>query len=218
VQLLLFPLVLFFFAFFMLHLKKFFLSKANVAFGYLVFFISILGVTRSGSIGGGMFRILQEVLTTIGADLVFFAGIVIGIIVLFDTSVDDMVQGVSALFNNSHRLVPTSLFNRAGNDDKSLLDRSKPIQIKGGQKDAPTPSKNAPIPMINKKEQESQGLISAKLVTNVLGDSGSGIWEYPPLSLLSESPGAKAERGDINKIARKIEETLQSFGVDAACS
>ncbi|CAN5182389.1 DNA translocase FtsK [soil metagenome] len=210
-----FPLVVFFFGFLMLHLKKFFLSKPNVAFGYLVFFISLVGVTRSGSAGQSMFKILQEILTTVGADLVFLTGIVIGVIVLFDTSVDDMVQGVSALMNNSNRLVPTSLFSRGNKDDKSQLDRSKPIQIKGGQKDAPVPAKNAPIPMINKKEQESQELISAKLVTNVLGESGSGIWEYPPLSLLNESPGAKAERGDINKIARKIEETLQSFGVDA---
>jgi len=210
----LFPFVPFFFAFLFLHLKKFFLSKLNVAFGYLVFFISVVGVTRSGSVGSGMFRILQEILTTVGADLVFVAGIVIGLIVFFDTSVDEMVQGVTALFDNSHRLVPTSLFSRGNKDDKSAFDRSKPIQIKGGQKDVAANGKNT-VPVVNKKDPEPEELISAKLVTNVLGDAGGGIWEYPSLSLLSESPGAKAERGDINKIARKIEETLQSFGVDA---
>jgi S-DNA-T family DNA segregation ATPase FtsK/SpoIIIE len=159
-----------------------------------------------------MFRILQEILTTVGADLIFLAGVIIGLIVFFDTSVDEMVQGVTALFNNSHRLVPTSLFARGEKDDK--LDRSKPIQIKGGQKEDVSNAKTA-APMVNKKEPEPEELISAKLVTNVLGDTGGGIWEYPSLSLLNESPGAKAERGDINKIARKIEETLQSFGVDA---
>ncbi len=210
----LFPFVPFFFAFLFLHLKKFFLSKINVAFGYLVFFISVVGVTRSGTVGSGMFRILQEILTTVGADLVFVAGVVIGIIVFFDTSVDEMVQGLTALSENSHRLVPTSLFSRGNKDDKSALDRSKPIQIKGGQKDVAANSKNA-APVVNKKEPEPEELISAKLVTNVLGETGGGIWEYPSLSLLNESPGAKAERGDINKIARKIEETLQSFGVDA---
>lgn len=210
----LFPFVPFFFAFLFLHLKKFFLSKLNVAFGYLVFFISVVGVTRSGAVGSGMFRILQEILTTVGADLVFVAGVIIGIIVFFDTSVDEMVQGITALFDNKHRLVPTSLFSRGEKDDKSALDRSKPIQIKGGQKDVAANGKNA-APVVNKKEPEPEELISAKLVTNVLGDTGGGIWEYPSLSLLNESPGAKAERGDINKIARKIEETLQSFGVDA---
>jgi S-DNA-T family DNA segregation ATPase FtsK/SpoIIIE len=211
----LFPLVPFFFAFFLLHLKKFYLSKANAAFGYLVFFISLVGILRSGTVGQDMFRILQELLTTIGADLVFFAGMVIGLVVLFDTSVDDMVQGVTALMQNSHRVVPTSLFARGKRDDKSFLDRSKPITIKGGQKDlaAQSTREAAAMPVINKKVPEE--LISAKLVTNMLGESGNGIWEYPSLSLLAESPGAKAERGDINKIARKIEETLQSFGVEA---
>jgi len=210
----LFPLVPFFFAFLLLHLKKFYLSKANVAFGYLVFFVSLVGILRSGDVGSGMFRILQELLTTIGADLVFFAGMVIGLVVLFDTSVDDMVQAVTSLVQNSHRVVPTSLFARRHRDDKSFLDRSKPITIKGGQKElAMQTTKQAVLPVINSKTPEE--LMSAKLVTNMLGENGSGIWEYPSLSLLSESPGAKAERGDINKIARKIEETLQSFSVEA---
>jgi len=210
-----FPFVLFFFAFFLLHIKKFFLSKANVAFGYLVFFISLVGLTRSGSVGSSLFRILEEILTTIGADLVFIAGFIVGLIVFFDTSVDDMVKGLGKLKDNAHRLFPTSLFHRGVSTDKHQLDRSKPITIKGGQKDLATvPAKgDNPPPVINKKEPEE--LISAKLVTNVLGDSGNGIWEYPSLSLLSDSPGAKADRGDINKIARKIEETLQSFGVEA---
>ncbi|HVZ58664.1 MAG TPA: DNA translocase FtsK, partial [Patescibacteria group bacterium] len=210
----LFPFVLFFFAFLLLHIKKFFLSKPNVAFGYLVFFVSLLGLTRSGIIGQQMFHVLQEILTTVGADLVFLAGFVIGFIVFFDTSIDDLFQGVKTLFANSHRLVPMAAFKRGDKGDKALLDRSKPITIKGGQKDmAEVPAKNSPPPVVNKKEQEE--LISAKLVSNVLGDTGNGIWEYPSLSLLNEAPGSKAERGDINKIARKIEETLQSFGVEA---
>lgn len=211
----LFPFVTFFFAFLFLHLKKFFLSKVNVAFGFLVFFISVLGVTRSGSIGEGMFRILQEILTTIGADLVFVAGVIIGIVVFFDTSVDEMISGVNTIFDNKHRVIPTRLFSRNNKDDKSTLDRSKPMQIKGGQKELPLNNNKSNVPIINKKEPEPEEFISAKLVTNVLGDAGGGIWEYPPLSLLTESSGGKADRGDINKIARKIEETLQSFGVDA---
>ncbi|MBI5045016.1 MAG: DNA translocase FtsK [Candidatus Levybacteria bacterium] len=208
----LFPFILLFFAFFMLHLKKFYLSKPNVSFGFLVFFVSLLGLTRSGSLGNGIFQILAEILTTIGADLVFIAGFVIGLIVFFDTSVDDIMKGFSTLFANAHRLYPSNILSRG---NKSLLDRSKPITIKGGQKDTGVISKDSHDhqPVINKKEPEE--LISAKLVSNVIGDTGNGIWEYPSLSLLVESPGSKADRGDINKIARKIEETLQSFGVEA---
>ncbi|MBI2442589.1 MAG: DNA translocase FtsK [Candidatus Levybacteria bacterium] len=52
------------------------------------------------------------------------------------------------------------------------------------------------------------------LIGNAISGA-DGIWEYPPLSLLNEAPGQKADRGDINKIASIIEKTLQSFGVEA---
>jgi S-DNA-T family DNA segregation ATPase FtsK/SpoIIIE len=209
----LFPLVPFFFAMLLLHLKIY-LSRAHVAFGYLVFFVALLGLTKSGTVGLGMFHILEEILTTIGADLIFIAGAIIGVVVFFDTSADEIVKGVQNLMNNSHRMVPTSLFKRDPKSESSL-DRSKPIIIKGGQqKDMPVqPLKlNQQVP--NKKD-EPDDLIAAKLITNVLGEGGNGIWEYPALSLLSEAPGAKAERGDINKTASLIEKTLQSFGVEA---
>src|SRR6266566_10096776 len=49
----------------------------------------------------------------------------------------------------------------------------------------------------------------------MIGSTVHGVWEYPPLSLLSEAPGQKAERGDIKNIAGTIEKTLQSFGIEA---
>ncbi|MBP7768864.1 DNA translocase FtsK, partial [Candidatus Woesebacteria bacterium] len=41
------------------------------------------------------------------------------------------------------------------------------------------------------------------------------IWEYPPLSLLEESEGGEADRGDVKKNATTIENTLESFGISA---
>jgi S-DNA-T family DNA segregation ATPase FtsK/SpoIIIE len=41
------------------------------------------------------------------------------------------------------------------------------------------------------------------------------LWEYPPLSLLSDGPGQKADRGDMRKNASTIEKTLESFGIAA---
>ncbi len=40
-------------------------------------------------------------------------------------------------------------------------------------------------------------------------------WKQPPLSLLSETQGEEAERGDIKKNADLIEKTLNAFGVEA---
>ncbi|MCL5003820.1 MAG: DNA translocase FtsK [Patescibacteria group bacterium] len=43
----------------------------------------------------------------------------------------------------------------------------------------------------------------------------SYIWEYPPLSILSEAKGAEANRGDVSGNAAVIEKTLESFGIKA---
>lgn len=41
------------------------------------------------------------------------------------------------------------------------------------------------------------------------------VWEYPPMSLLSAVPNQPANAGDVNERAKKIEETLYSFGIKA---
>jgi len=210
------PFVPFFFAFFLLHLKIF-LSRSHVAFGYLVFFVSLLGLTKSGTIGNEMFDILEEILTTIGADLVFLSGIIVGNIVFFDTSVDEVFQFLGKIKNNLHRLVPLSLFNKTTVNTKPQIDRNKPLIIKGGQKDEIMQiSHNAEPVVINTRVKEtSDDLFSTNMVTNIPSDTGNGIWEYPPLSLLEDSSHTTADRGDIKKIAGKIEDTLHNFGVDA---
>ncbi len=205
----LFPFVLLFFGFLFLHMKMF-LSRPHVAIGYLLFFISVLGVSKSGAVGVGIFSLLQEILTTPGADLVYIAGAIVGAIVLFDTSIDEVFQGLLAIGSALNKLIPRKIFSAFKKPEGFGLDRSKPITIKGGQKEpAPVLAKTVP-PVVNKKDPE---LLSEKLVSNMM--TNSGIWEYPPLSLLNEPPGAKAERGDINKIASVIEKTLQSFNVEA---
>ncbi len=207
-----FPFVLLFFGLLFLKMKLFF-SKVNVAVGFTLFFVSLLGLIKSGSVGKQEFGVLQEILTTTGADLVFIAGAIVGNIVFFDTSIDEVIQAVAAIGKGSGRLVPRKLFG-VFRRDKSLLDRSKPITIKGGKNEALTPVSAKDVP-VNDGKKETAEMLSEKLVSNSLPGVGSGIWEYPPLSLLSDINNHKADRGDINKIASTIERTLQSFGVDA---
>lgn len=206
------PFVFIFFGFLFLHLK-FYLSRLNVTIGYLLIFVSLLGVTKSGAIGAQIFSILQEILTTAGADIVFIAGLIVGCIVFFDTSIDEVIQAVGAIGETINKLIPRQLFSSMKGNG---LDRNKPITIKGGErKEEASQLTKAVIhapPTINKKEQE---LLPEKLVSNMLGNTAAGVWEYPSLALLSENPGKKAERGDINKIAATIEKTLQSFGIEA---
>lgn len=205
----LFPFVLILFGFLFLRLK-FFLSRPNVFIGFLIFFVCLLSIAKSGIIGLGIFNTLSEMLTNIGSVVVLIAGMLVGIIVLFDTSVDEIIQAITFTVENIYRLFPKSIFS-VFKTKKTLVVRDKQMTIKGGQKETANASfKEQNItPTIIKKEPV---LISDKLVSNPLG---SGIWEYPPLSLLSDASSQKADRGDVKKTAAVIEKTLQSFGIDA---
>jgi S-DNA-T family DNA segregation ATPase FtsK/SpoIIIE len=48
-----------------------------------------------------------------------------------------------------------------------------------------------------------------------LNQPSQQVWEYPPLTLLSSKKGKPADRGDINKNAQIIEDTLSSFNIQA---
>ncbi|MDP2649384.1 MAG: DNA translocase FtsK [bacterium] len=202
----LFPLTLVLFGFLFMGLK-FFLSKLNVALGFLLFFISLASLTKSGEIGLAISNLLSETITGIGSDIVFIAGLFIGIIVFFDTSIDEVVETITFVGNNLYRFFPKGIFS-VFKTKKSMVVREKSIAIKGGQRDFASATGKESSPAISKKDI----LLSEKLVSNSLS---GGVWTYPPLSLLSDASPQKADRGDIKKIASVIEKTLDSFGIEA---
>ncbi|HYK08005.1 MAG TPA: DNA translocase FtsK, partial [Candidatus Eisenbacteria bacterium] len=209
-----FPLVFIFLAFLFFRFK-FFLSKPHVAIGYILAFFSALGILKSGSVGTHMFQILSDILGNVGADLIFIAGIFVGLVVFFDTSFDELMQGITAVLAFVPRLIPASVFK-----SKRPLTNDKKMTIKQlGLSDNNT--KTQPLFPSSKMNDDNKGLVVKKkepelisdaLVSNVLE---GGMWEYPALELLSDSTGAKAERGDVKRIAQIIEKTLESFGIAA---
>lgn len=212
----LFPFVLYTFGFLFLHLKMY-LSRLNVTVGAVLLFVSLLGITQSGDIGSRIFIILSEILTVAGANLVLISGLIVSGIVLFDTSIDEILHALSATLKTLNKLIPRQLFSGMSfKREKLQINRNNKPIIKGGQKDegkpAPVPAKAVEQSQKNQKEQE---LLPEKLISNVLSSTGTGVWEYPSLSLLADTSNKKAERGDINKIASTIEKTLQSFGIEA---
>lgn len=205
----LFPFVLILFGFMLFRLKVFF-SRPNIAIGFLLFFITLDIFGKGGLIGRGIFATLSEMLTDLGAYLVTIVGIFVGIIVFFDTSVDEIMQAIEFVWNNIHRLFPKT-FISFFKTKKPMVVRDKQLAIKSGSKDgAGLPLRYGATPTVNKKEP---AILSDTLVSNAL--LRNGIWEYPPMSLLSESTGQKADTGDVKKVASVIEKTLQSFGIGA---
>lgn len=202
----LFPLLLIFFGLFFSRIKVF-IAKPTITFGFLLFYISLLALTQQGVAGTALFGALSDIITDIGSYVVFLAGIFIGLIVFFDTSLDEVIEAISVMGRNIGRLFPRRLLS--GKEiSKMTLGPKKALDIRGGQRDLAALPLRDQAALIKKEEI----LLSDKLVSNPLAGQ---IWEYPPLSLLSDAPSHKADRGDVKKTATIIEKTLQSFGIEA---
>ncbi|QQG40902.1 MAG: DNA translocase FtsK [Candidatus Levyibacteriota bacterium] len=206
----LFPLILIFFSLLLFRFKMFF-SKPNIAIGFSIFFLASAAITKSGLIGSSLFSILSEVLSDIGSYVVFLIGFVVGIIVFFDTSVDQLLQIGKTIGQTIRKLFPKRALDFFKTNNKQLVVRdNKSLAIKGASKDFAQAGSLSSSPTVIKKEPV---ILADSLVSNqMLKD---GIWEYPSLSILSDSSGQKADTGDVKKIATVIEKTLQSFGIGA---
>src|SRR5690554_5113132 len=75
------------------------LSQANVVVGSLLFFVSISSITRAGVMGTAAWEGLVELVSPIGAFLIYVLIAFAGLIILFNTSVDQ----VAILMANAFR-------------------------------------------------------------------------------------------------------------------
>jgi DNA segregation ATPase FtsK/SpoIIIE, S-DNA-T family len=205
----LFPFILIFFGFLFLRLKIF---GINFPLGFLLLFLSLNALTRGGLIGEELFRILSDILTDIGANIVYVAGVIVGLIVFFNTSVDQIIGAIQKIIRNLHRLFPSQILGFFKNKKSSEFNDA-PMRIKGGSTKA-IPNLSTSAPIINSTTVKKEPpLLGDQLVSNSL--TKAGLWEYPPLSLLSDATSQKADRGDIKGIAKTIEDTLESFSIKA---
>ena len=204
----LFPILLILLGFFFLKLR-FVLSKPNVIVGFLIFFFSLLGLSKEGALGAYLQNVLTDVISPLGSFFVYLAGIFVGLIVLFDTSVDELFAILASIGNLIQKLVPGNLLSFFHKKPNALENKQMVIK---GMTDKPIVQKeikiNTPQPI-----RKDEPFISDKLVVNTPGSAA--MWHLPPLDLLSSDTSQKADRGDVKKIAGKIEETLGSFGIGA---
>lgn len=190
---------------------KFFLSRAHLSIGFIILFIGLLGFSQSGSLGMNLYSSLGGIVGGIGASIIFFSAVFVGAVVFFDMSMDDILQGMRVIFGNFGRFFPT--FKKSEQSVAKAKEKEAPFVIKGNtpkeEKEQPQPLKAIQEILPPKKEES---VISDKLIANMPSNTA---WDYPPLSLLSEAIGQKAERGDVKKTASIIEKTLESFGIAA---
>jgi len=185
------------------------ITKMNVVMGFLVFSVSLLGALRSGVIGAKLFSSADGLMGTVVSLIMYIAGVLVGIIVLMNISVGTLfkssktvTKGIGVFFKKI--IVP--LFKTK---KKFAVSEMKQITIKGFD----DKSKEQVVPQ---KPVEKKDGMPDKIVLNKPLEIG--VWEYPPLSLLSLHAQKSDNKGDVKKTADLIEKTLQSFGIQARVS
>lgn len=179
------------------------LAQPNVIVGGLLFFVSLMTLGRAGILGLSAWEGVAALVTGIGAVVVLIGTGLVGLIVLFNTSIDQVIKYIIGMFNGAKGYVYSGPIKIGGKP------MSKgPLKVSGG---APmtigTGKKQTPLPQISKEPLEQ------KLVSNVPGEEM--IWKYPSLDILNQEEIGKADRGDIKGNAAIIEKTLESFGITA---
>ena len=153
------------------------LNQPAVLLGSVLFALCAAALTRAGSFGDQIWQAIAVLITGIGAAMVFFGGMVIGILVFFNTSLDRVIAFfISLLVGFRHRILgttPASSFNLAKN-----------IKVSGVASSPGAGKPTLPIPV-------KEVAIAAPAV-NLPGQAG--VWDYPPLSLVSDTHGGKADR------------------------
>ncbi len=178
------------------------LNQPNVLLGAIILELCLAALTRAGLLGVEMWEAIAVMVTGLGAGVIFLGGAVIGLLVLFNASLDQVIAVVmSILVRLRHHILGTGGLAT----DKSFAPKIGGMRIE--------PAINTPPPAKQQDRDKPKEEMHAAPAVNLPGQEG--VWDYPPLSLLHDSSTSRADRGDIKANAAIIERTLQSFGVQA---
>ena len=174
---------------------------ANTVVGFWGFVLSTLTLSASfnpnaaGIVGRTIWDFSTSVLSAPGAFFVFFILAIVSLVVFFNSSLEQITEFFGKAWALGKKGL-TKFFASSGKPAESL--KKLPFETKAHEED---------------KEDRDGGEITPAVVSNLPGSDK--VWEYPPIDLLTENVGAKADRGDIKQNAQVIEKTLESFGITA---
>jgi len=197
---------------------KWSLASPSLLLGGTLVFTGLLGLSQAGTLGKTIFSSIAIFVTGVGAGIVYLAVMLVGIMVLTNTPLEEFVLVVAQTVKTTSGIIAKIFTHKAKSDNPRVFGGEKmqtKINIPGGmspvsrEKTEPTPPQTLLKRDVNPPDFESQ-------INSGVGKEGSTrIWKYPPLSLLSADKGTKADRGDIKENATIIESTLDSFGIRA---
>jgi len=209
--------LLFFLASFLFAKVKSPLKDLNVFLGFLIMFLSFVSLFKQGLVGNFLSLQLISLFGRVASLFVFIFLFIVGFVILFDTSIAQVIKFFTNLFNiikkysvGTAKKIKDKKKNNNGvfQSELPLLDKRQDNKNKKDDKKEDSKDPNvAGVPPVIKTDLPTDN--------KALSSSTNQVWKYPSLSIFDNTPGAKADRGDIRKNAQTIEQTLDSFGVTA---
>lgn len=175
------------------------LTRPNVFAGSILLLVSFVSLTRAGLVGFEIWQNLAVLVTSLGAFLILFGLAFVGFIITFNTSLEEIIF---FLVKAGAAFKKLAVLLRRGKKETRIISEETRRKAAAGA-----------IAEKEAEEEKKETDLKPALVSNVRGEEK--VWRYPPLSLLAESVGGKADRGDLKKHAEVIETTLESFGISA---
>lgn len=191
------------------------ISQPNVVIGTLLLFISVMFLAKAGVIGLSGWNGISNLITDAGAFIVLIGTSSVGLIILFNTSIDQIYLLLRDAFRK-YGVRGGGLGKRSVQSGVFKNNQKADLKVMGGN---PMFGSDAKLAINQPKSESSKTDIfesessAQKVLTNVSGEEK--IWKYPPISVFTETNIGKANRGDIKNNAATIEQTLESFGIAA---
>lgn len=178
-------------------------NQASVLSGGLLMATSLMGITRSGLVGKGIFDQISFLITPVGSYVILFSSTVVGFVIFFNTSFDQIV----IFFVNIFKAVK-NIFSKIEKKKPQFIGSQGKTSIVGATgRDRLVVSSAKSVSVVETEE--------LPISTGNVPGAQNEVWAFPPLSLLSDSAGGKADRGNVKENAQIIERTLDSFGISA---
>lgn len=190
------------------------LGSQNVPMGMSIILLGLLGLTQSGDLGFSLWTTTSEAIAPEGAILLFLGVLLIGLIIVFNTSLDHFMNFL--LMGMQTLLEWLGSIGQKGMVRKELKIHSMDEQPISKQLVIKAPIVPPPVSIKSTDAEKGKPHHGDLKITQPLAlTQEMKLWEFPSLSLLSDGPGEKADRGDVRKNADVIEKTLESFGIRA---
>lgn len=185
------------------------ISKMTLIFGAFGALLSLTGLiapfsqTLSGVLGDSLWSFTKAFVTPVGAFFILLITAAICLVIAANTGPTQALALLAKILKAVGKAFK-------GIGSMFVSNKTSDFATKGG----PLDNYQYREPKDNKaKIPEVDNGLSANVVVN--SPTQSQIWEYPPLSLLTQSKSTHANRGNLKQNAQIIEKTLESFGITA---